>query len=81
MMTSDGRLFIIDIIGEKLKDKTNFQDEMNNNMQIADAKLDNAYNTLVFRDNKNQFFWVPNVLSGISPLVTPTAFHKIESLS
>ena len=52
LMTNDGRLFIIDIIQQKLKDKVVFQidkeDPQDTNF-IVEAKLENAHNTLVFR--------------------------------
>ena len=80
MMTQDGKLFIIDIIQEKLKDKAVLQDyvlEAGDSPIIAEAKLESAHNTLVFRTIDNKFFWVPNVTSGISPLVSPTPFKTI----
>ena len=51
-MTNDGRLFIIDIIQQKLKDKVVFQDyavDPQDSNLIVEAKLENAHNTLVFR--------------------------------
>ena len=39
-----------------------FQDyavDPNDNLMIAEAKLDNAHNTLVFRTVDSKFFWVP----------------------
>ena len=80
-MTNDGRLFIIDIIQEKLKDKVIFQDyktEQGDSNIITEAKLENAHNTLVFRTVDSKFFWVSNVASGLSPLVQPTAFKPIQ---
>lgn len=70
-MTNDGRLFIIDIILEKLKDKVVLQDyvlQAGDSNLITDAKLDNTHNTLVFRTIDTNFFWVHNCVSGISPL-------------
>lgn len=52
LMTNDGRLFIIDIIQQKLKDKVVFQDyavDPQDSNLIVEAKLENAHNTLVFR--------------------------------
>jgi len=84
MMTNDGRMFIIDIIQEKLKDKVVFQEYVttpgDSNM-ISEAKLENAHNTLVFRTVDSKFFFVPNVASGISPLVQPSPFVTIPRFS
>lgn len=52
LMTTDGRLFLIDIVLGEVRDKTMFQDfsaSPEDNSIIADAKLENQYNTLVFR--------------------------------
>lgn len=78
-MTHDGKIFIIDIILERVKDKVELREyvEHGDSNIIADAKLENAYNTLVFRTNDVKFFWVPNVVTGIQALPKPTAFKSI----
>ena len=84
LMTNDGRLFIIDIILEKLKDKVVLQDYVHNKGEsnlISDAKLDSTHNTLVFKTIDTNFFWVPNVVSGIQPLVQPSAFQRVPRFS
>lgn len=84
MMTNDGRLFIIDIIQEKCKDKIVLNDyvlEAGDSNLISEAKLDNAHNTLVFRTIDSKFFWVPNVVSGMSPLVQPSPFKAIKTFA
>lgn len=48
---------------------------------IVEAKLESAHNTLVFRTVESKFFWVPNVVSGLSPLVQPTPFKTIKRLA
>lgn len=71
-MTQDGRLFIIDIIQEKLKDKIVFQEyvqEPGDSNVISEAKLEGIHNTLVFKTTDCKFFWVNNVASGLSPLI------------
>ena len=68
-MTNDGRVYIIDIILEKLKEKIVLQDYAavtENNHLIADAKLENSHNTLVFRTVETKFFWVSNVVASSS---------------
>ena len=77
LMTNDGRLFIIDIIQEKLKEKVVLQDyitEPGDSTLISEAKLENAHNTLVFRTIDNKFFYVPNIVTGVQPLITPSPF-------
>ena len=76
MMSKHGRLYIIDIIHEKLKDKIVFHPEKDTQDKkfIVDAKLENAFNTLVFRTWDQRFYYVDNVISGLSPLVLPTPF-------
>lgn len=70
MMTNDGRVYIIDIILEKLKEKIVLQDYAaitnENNHLVADAKLENSHNTLVFRTVDTKFFWVSNVVASAS---------------
>ncbi len=71
-MTNDGRLFILDIIQEKLKEKVELRDYVTaagDSSLISEAKLDSTHNTLVFRTVDSKFFWVPNVATGIQPLV------------
>ena len=80
MMTQDGRLFIIDIIQEKLKDKVTLQDQGANSVatNIAEAQMENAYNTLIFRTFDNKFYWLQNVVSGIPPMAQPSPFDVIR---
>jgi hypothetical protein len=59
LMTNDGRLFLIDIVLGHVKEKTEFLDfcqDSSENTMIEDAKLDQQFNTLVFRTRGNQFF-------------------------
>lgn len=73
MMTIDGRIFIIDIIQEKCKDKITIQESLN----ISAAKLECAHNTLVFRTIDCQFYYIPNVVSNMTPLIQPSKFVSI----
>lgn len=70
-MTNDGKIFIIDFILERIRDKIELREyvlNLGDSNLIADAKLEQAYNTLVFRTIDANFFWVPNVVSGIQAL-------------
>ena len=70
-MTNDGRLFIIDIIQQKLKDKVVLdipKTDPTQKIEIVEAKLESTHNTLVIRTNEQKFYHVSNVISGISPL-------------
>ena len=65
LMTNDGRLFLVDIVLGEVRDMTMFKDFSENptdNSTIVDAKLENQYNTLVFRTIDCQFFYVPGVI-------------------
>ena len=82
-MTNDGRLFIIDIIQQKLKDKVVLdipKTDPAQKIEIVEAKLESAHNTLVIRTNEQKFYHVSNVISGISPLTQPNAFKTIKRL-
>ena len=86
LMTNDGRVYIIDIILEKLKEKIVLQDYAKGageSSLISDAKLENVHNTLVFRTIDTNFFWVPNVVAGPSPagIVQPSAFKTVPSFA
>ena len=55
-MTSDGRLFLVDIVLGVVKEQIAFTDFSQNEgpaSMIDDAKLDQQYNTLVFRTRGN----------------------------
>ena len=82
-MTNDGRLFIIDIIQQKLKDKVVLdipKTDPTQKIEIVEAKLESTHNTLVIRTNEQKFYHVSNVISGISPLTQPNAFKTIKRL-
>ena len=81
MLTHDGKLFIIDIIKERLKSKVVLKlfDKVN---QIGEAKLESTYNTLVYRASVgSRFFWVPKVMTGMSPMVQPSPFKVVPRLA
>ena len=64
LLTRDGRLFLIDTVLGEVRDETMFQDfseKPEDDSNIADAKLENNFNTLAFRTVDCQFFYVPNV--------------------
>ena len=68
LMTNDGKMFIVDFILERIKDKVELREYVlypGDSNLIADAKLEQAFNTLVFRTIDANFFWVPNVVTGI----------------
>jgi hypothetical protein len=64
LLTNDGRLFLIDIVLGIVKDKFEFGDyatKSNENIVIEAARLDQTYNTLVFRTEANRFYFVTNI--------------------
>ena len=66
VLTDDGRLFIIDVVQSIVKDKTEFEElsmYANEFSTIEGAKLDQCFNTLVFRTRGNRFYQVGNVSS------------------
>jgi len=84
LMSADGRLYILDIVLGEVKEKVHFTD-FSRTMQessytIADAKLDQVHNLLVFRTKSSEFYYVPNVVTGSVSFVKPLPFFSVPRL-
>lgn len=66
LMTSEGRLFILDIVLGVLKEKIDYEDftQSANDLSIIEAaKFDQINNTVVFKTKGNRFYYVNQVTS------------------
>ena len=66
LITTDGKAYLIDPKTGEFKDKAALLGAEFESYKIQDAKL--FENILVFRNSKNQFYWIPNITQSMVPM-------------